>query len=85
MGAKKLLEKLQKYLLTGEKRTNSARCEQIDLILNKLEKKEHKLRKKLDSEKDKGQRKRLGMELRILSLQRKKGKKRRKELEKKCK
>jgi len=84
MAAKKLLEKLHKYLLKGENRTDAVRCEQIDLILDKLEKKERRSRKNLDTEKDKGKRKQLDMEVRIISLQRKKGIKRRRELGKKC-
>ena len=43
MGTEKLLDKLQKYLKQGEKSKNDVRCEQIDLILGKLEKKEQKL------------------------------------------
>lgn len=41
MGAKKLLENLRKYLRKGEHRKDAVRCEQIDVILDKLEKKEH--------------------------------------------
>lgn len=85
MGAKKLLDKLNKYLDKGESRTDAVRCEQIDLILEKLEKKERKLKSKLESEKDKSTRKQLEMEVRIIALQRKKGSKRRKELQEKCK
>lgn len=81
MGTEKLLEKLQKYLKQGEKNDAAVKCERIDSILEKLEKKEQKLKKKLNNEKDKGKRKKLDMELRIVSLQRKKGKKRRKDLE----
>lgn len=84
MGATKLLENLRKYLRKAN-RTDAVRCEQIDLILDKLEKKEHRLRKKLDTEKNRGKRKQLDIEVRIISLQRKKGIKRRRELEKKCK
>ena len=84
MGAKKLLEKLKKYLAKGEQKGAAVRCEQIDTILEKLGKKEQKLEKKLEKEKNKGQRKKLEMELRIISLQRKKGIKRRKELKDKC-
>lgn len=84
MGAKKLLEQLKKYLAKGEKSQEKVRCEKIDVILEKLGKKEQKLKKKLEKEKNKGQRKQLEMELRIISLQRKKGIKRRKELEEKC-
>lgn len=85
MAAKKLLEKLTKYLDKGEKKKDAVRCEQIDLILEKLGKKEQRLRKKLASEKDKSKRKKLNIEVRIISLQRKKGIKRRKELKDRCK
>ena len=85
MGAKNLLEKLHKYLDKGESKKDAVRCEQIDIILDKLEKKEQKLRKKLDAEKDKNKQRELSMEVRIISLQRKKGSKRRKELKAKCK
>ena len=84
MGAKKLLEKLKKYLAKGEKSQAAIRCEKIDDILDKLGEKEKKLKKKLEKEKNKGQRKDMEMELRIISVQRKKGIKRRKELEEKC-
>ncbi len=85
MGAKNLLEKLHKYLDRGESNKDAVRCDQIDIILDKLEKKEQKLRKKLDAEKDKSKQRELSMEMRIISLQRKKGSKRRKELKDKCK
>ena len=53
--------------------------------MDKLAKKEKKLKSKLGSEKDKDKRKQLEMEMRIIALQRKKGSKRRKELQEKCK
>ncbi len=85
MDINKLLEKLRKYLDKGEKNRAAVRCEQIDSILEKLDKKEQRLRKNLDNEKNKSKRKQMSMEVRILSLQRKKGIKRRKELKSKCK
>jgi len=85
VGVNKLLEKLHKYLDKGEKNKASVRCDQIDLILDKLQKKERRLKKRLAAEKDKGKRKQLNMEVRIIALQRKKGNKRRKELKNKCK
>jgi hypothetical protein len=85
MGQENLLDKLQKHLKRGEKRKDAIRCDQIDIILEKLERKEQKLRKKLALEKDKGKRKKLDMEIRIISLQRKKGIKRRKEWADRCK
>ena len=84
MGAKKLLQQLKKHLANGERNQAVVRCEKIDVILEKLGKKEQKLRKKLEKEKKKSARKQLDMELRIISLQRKKGIKRRKELEERC-
>ncbi len=80
-----LLKKLTKYLDKGENKKAAIRCDQIDIILEKLGKKERRLRKKLAREKDKLKRKRLNMEVRIISLQRKKGIKRRKELKDRCK
>ncbi len=85
MGVKTLLEKLTKYLDKGENRQATIRCGKIDIILEKLAKKEQRLRKKLAGEKDKGKHKQLNMEVRIISLQRKKGIKRRKELQAMCK
>lgn len=85
MGAKELLEKLHKHLDKGESKKDAIRCDQIDIILDKLEKKEQKLKKKLDGEKDKSKKKQLNIEIRIISLQRKKGMKRRQELKDKCK
>lgn len=85
MGVKTLLEQLTKHLDKGKKKEATIRCEQVDLILGKLGKKERKLRKALAGEKDKLKRKKLNMEVRIISLQRKKGIKRRKELKDRCK
>lgn len=85
MGIEKLFGKLQKHLDKGEKKKAAVRCERIDELLEKLEKKEHQLKKKIAGEKDKRNRKQLNMELRIVSLQLKKGAKRRKELAEKCK
>lgn len=85
MGVEKLLEKLKKHLDKGEKNKTAVRCEQVDSILEKLSKKEHKLKEKLAGEKDKSKRKHISLELRMISRQRKKGIKRRKELKDKCK
>lgn len=84
MGVKKLLDKLNRYLSNGDTQ-KAIRCDEIDTILVKLSKKEQRLRKKLDKEKNKSKRKKLGMEVRIVSLQLKKGKKRREELSDRCK
>ena len=85
MDVEKLLEKLQKYLDRGKNSRAAIRCEHVDSILDKLGKKEQKLKKKLANEKNKSKRKHLNLELRMISLQRKKGIKRRKELKNKCK
>jgi len=83
MGIKRLLENLKDYLDKGY-RKSKVHCARIDTILEKLAEKEHKLHKKLDKESSPGRRKRLKAELKILSAQRKKGLKRRKELKDKC-
>lgn len=85
MGVDKLLKKIQKHLDKGEKDNEKIRCERIDFLLEKLKKKEQKLTKKLADEKNKNKRKQLNMERRIVSLELKKGTKRRKELKDKCK
>lgn len=85
MGINKLLRKLKKNLNEGDKKNASVRCERIDDLLDKLENKEAKLKKKLAGEKNKHKRKELNLELKIVSLERKKGKKRRRDLSDKCK
>lgn len=84
MGIEKLLGKLEKHLDKGESGDEAVRCERIDDLLDKLGKKKQKLGKKLEKESDKRKRKQLSMELRIVSLELKKGRKRRKELASKC-
>ena len=54
-------------------------------MLHKREKQDPTQTPKLENEKDKSARKQLEMEVRIIALQRKKGSKRRKELQEKCK
>ena len=83
MGIEKLLDNLKDYLDKGT-RKKKAHCERIDSILKKLEEKEKKLEKNLDKEKNAGKRKQLKMELKIINAQRKKGAKRREELQEKC-
>jgi len=79
-----VLKRLSNYLDKGE-RKKKVHCEQIDTLLDKLKDKENSLEKKLSHEKDPDKRKRLKIELKVVTAQRKKGKKRRKELNAKCK
>ena len=79
----KVLSKLHDYLDQGE-RKKKAHCERIDSLLNKLKDKEHNLEKKLAAENDPAKKKRLKMELKVVAAQRKKGQKRRKEIDDKC-
>lgn len=85
MGLEKLLKKLQKHLNRVEDQSPAARCDRIDALLEKLALKEEKFKAKLSSEHDPAQRKQLNLELRIISLELKKGLARRKELKDKCK
>ena len=84
MGINKILRKLEKNLDKGGKKKAQVHCERIDDLLDKLKKKETKLKKALASEKNKHKRKELTLELKIVSLELKKGTKRRKELAEKC-
>lgn len=84
MGIKKIVENLTAYL-DESKRKKSIDCDQIMALLDKLEEKEKKLEKKLDKEKDSTRRKKLKTELKIVSVQRRKGMDRAKELKAKCK
>lgn len=84
MGVKKLLDKLNQYLGNANAK-KAANCSEIDTILEKLHKKERHLQKKLGKEKNKSKRKKLDMEVRIVSLQLKKGIKRRAALNARCK
>jgi Skp family chaperone for outer membrane proteins len=79
-----VLKRLNNYLNKGE-RKKKAHCERIDTLLNKLKEKEDSLEKKLLDEKDPDKRKRIKIELKVVTAQRKKGQKRRKELNAKCK
>lgn len=85
MGVNKILRDLQKNLKKGDKKKAHVHCERIDDLLDKLKKKESKLKKKLATEKNKHKRKQLTLELKIVSLEHKKGTRRRKELADKCK
>ena len=84
MGIDKLLTSLHEYLDKGE-RKNLAHCDRIDKLLNQLEEKKEKLKSKLEKEKSSRKKKRLKTDLKIVSLQLKKGYARREELKKKCK
>ena len=84
MPIEKIVKQLGDYLDKGE-RKNKAHCERIDGLLGKLKEKEAKLQKKLSEEDDPDKKKRLKIDLKIVEAQRKKGKKRRKELDVKCK
>ncbi len=78
-----LLSKLNNYLDEG-KRKKKVHCERIDDLLEKLKEKQKELEDELEAEDDADKRKRIKAELKILAAQRKKGKKRREELEVKC-
>ncbi|MFC1388978.1 MAG: hypothetical protein G8D81_17955 [gamma proteobacterium symbiont of Clathrolucina costata] len=67
------------------KLSDKAKCDRIDELLGQLEKKEQRLKKKLDEEKNSKKYKRLKTDLKIVQAQLKKGTKRRDELSKKCK
>ncbi len=84
MGIEKLLANLKSYLDKGE-RKKKAHCDHIDSLLEMLREKEIKLKKKLKNETGSDKRKKLKMELKIISAQLKKGARRREELQKKCK
>ncbi len=84
MNINKLVETLNDYL-TAAGRKKRVQCSRIDELLEKLKKKKIKLKNKLQHESDNTKRKRLKTNLKIVSLQLKKGNKRRDELKEKCK
>lgn len=84
MKFEKLLENLNEYLSKGEKK-KKVQCDRIDELLEKLEEKKKKLEHKLEDESNPTKKKRLSTDLKIVSLQLKKGNKRRRELTSKCK
>ncbi len=84
MGINKIVEKLKTYLDEGE-RKKRADCDQIVVLLEKLEEKEKKLKKKLDNENNTAKQKKLKTELKIVKVQLRKGVERAKELQAKCK
>ena len=73
MGISKLINRLQKSISNAGANNGTAR-ERIDCLLDKLEKKEKKLKQKLENEKNPKKRKELKLQLKIVSTQRKKGK-----------
>lgn len=82
------IEKIHKQLaeyFDQSQRKKKIHCERIDDLLDKLKKKEHKIEKALEKETNSNKRKHLKIELKTVHAQRKKGDKRRKELEAKCK
>ncbi len=84
MGIEKLIDSLNDYLRKGEKK-KIIQCDRIDDLLSKLEEKKKNFKKKLDDESNPTKKKRLSTELKIVTLQLKKGYKRRNELKDKCK
>ena len=84
MGIEKLVDSLNEYLKKGEKKKN-IQCDRIDELLSKLEEKKKNFKKKLNDESNPTKKKRLSTELKIVTLQLKKGYKRRNELKDKCK
>ena len=81
MGLEKLIKNLKMQLGKGEQGKSGA-IKRIDSLLEQLAKKQNKLKRKIDGEKNPSRRKKLKLELKIASLQRKKGLSRRKELAK---
>ena len=73
MGINKLINSLQKSLSSATGKNETSR-ERIDCLLDKLEKKEKKLRQKFENEKNPKKRKELKLQIKIVSTQRKKGK-----------
>jgi len=85
MGLDKLIKKLKSTLNKGKKRKHDIRCEHIDKLLEKIKNKKRKLETMLAEEEDKSERKHLKLELKIASVEYRKGLKRRGEINKKCK
>jgi hypothetical protein len=72
MKTKRLLEKLTEFL-DADRRAQMAQVDSIEEVLDKLEKKEEKLRSKLETEPDPEERERLEMKLAVCQAQCKKG------------
>ncbi len=79
-----LLVKLNNYLDEGQ-RKKKAHCDRIDDLLEKLKGKQKLLEGQLKKEENAKKRKRIKTELKVVEAQLKKGKKRREELDVKCK
>ncbi len=79
-----LLVKLNNYLDEGQ-RKKKAHCDRIDDLLEKLKDKQKLLEGQLKKEENSKKRKRIKTELKVVEAQLKKGKKRREELDVKCK
>ena len=84
MGLNKLLKTLNDYL-SRDIKSDSARYEKLTEILEKLEAKKKKLEKKLHEAKGHSKKKRLKTDIKIVTLQLKKGYKRREKFKEKCK
>ncbi|MBW9257428.1 MAG: hypothetical protein K1566_05085 [Candidatus Thiodiazotropha sp. (ex. Lucinisca nassula)] len=84
MKINELLDNLKKRLEKAEL-SDQAKCDRIDDLLEQLKKKEQRLKKKLDEEKNSKKYKRLKTDLKIVQAQLKKGTQRRDELSNKCK
>jgi hypothetical protein len=84
MKINELLDNLKKRLEKAEL-SDTSKCDRIDELLTQLKKKEQRLKKKLEEEKDSKKYKRLKTDLKVVQTQLKKGAKRRNELRDKCK
>ncbi len=82
MDLDKLIKKLKSNLDKGKKNKHDISCERIDELLDKIKKKQRKLKSMLAEEDDKTERKHIKLELKIASVEIRKGLKRRKEIEK---
>ena len=85
MGLGKLIKKLQKNLAKGKKNGRKENLKHIDELLGKIKNKKQKLKELLSTEQDRSERKHLKLELKIASLEYRKGLKHRQELGKKKK
>ena len=83
MKLKALFESLKRSLERGEQ-SDQVKCERIDGLLAQLKKKEKRLLRKLDEEKNSRKYQRLKVELKVVRAQYRKGKKRREDLTQKC-
>lgn len=84
MKLSKILKNLDKYLHKA-KASNAVRCDQLDSLLDELKSKGKKTEKALAKEKGGTERKQLKLELKMIKVELRKAKERRKELSAKCK